>query len=146
MRGTAIALLALALPACSLLSPRLEPPKLSVVGVELLRGDLFHQELRVRLRVNNPNDRALPVKGLSYRLELEGQEFAHGVSGASFVVPALGEADFDMSMSANMAGALATVLGQGGRPVEYHITGAIALSSGLLRSKSFDERGTFRWQ
>jgi LEA14-like dessication related protein len=158
MKGTAIAtrgrlrsalaglLLCCAVPACSLFVPKLETPHLSVVGVDVLKSDLWHQELRVRMRVQNPNDRALPVKGLTYVLEVEGQEFAHGQSAASFVVPALGEAEFDVSLSANMAGMLVKLLGQGSNPIEYHLSGKIALSEGLLRSIPFDQHGTFNLQ
>ena len=63
------------------------------------------------MRVQNPNDRSLPVKGLSYVVDVAGKEFAHGDSAASFIVPALGEAEFDMNVTANMAGALFRFLG-----------------------------------
>jgi len=137
---------ALSLSGCSLFVPKLEKPTLSVVDVQLLKSDLWHQELKLRMRVQNPNDRALPIKGLAYQLEVDGQEFAHGMSGDSFVVPALGEAEFDMSVSANMASMLIKLLGQGGNSVEYRISGKISLSAGLLRSIPFDEHGTFKWQ
>jgi len=137
---------ALGLSGCSLFVPKLEKPTLSVVSVQMLKGDLWHQDLKVRMRVQNPNDRTLPVKGLSYLLLVDGQEFAQGMSGDSFVVPARGEAEFDMSVTANMASMLIKVLGQGGKQVDYNITGKIALSSGLLRSFSFNEHGTFTLQ
>ena len=136
----------LSLSGCSLFVPKLEKPTLSVVNVQMLKSDLWHQELRVRLRVQNPNDRTLPIQGLSYELDLDEQEFAHGESGESFVVPALGEAEFDMSVSTNMASILFKVLGQQNNQVNYRIKGKISLSSGLLRSLSFDDHGTFRWQ
>jgi LEA14-like dessication related protein len=141
-----IVLVTLGLSACSLFVPKLEKPTLSVVSVQMLKSDLWHQELKVRMRVQNPNDRELPVKGLSYALDVDGQEFAHGMSGESFVVPALGEAEFDMSVSANMASMLIKLLGQGGNQVDYRITGRIALSAGLLRSIPFNDHGTFKWQ
>jgi LEA14-like dessication related protein len=141
-----ILVVTLGVSGCSLFVPELEKPTLSVVAVQLLKSDLWHQELKVRMRVQNPNDRELPVRGLSYELDVEGQELAHGVSGDSFVVPALGEAEFDMSVSANMASMLVKLLRQGGNQVNYRITGKIALSRGLLRSIPFDEHGTFKWQ
>jgi LEA14-like dessication related protein len=141
-----VAVAALALPACSLFVPKLEKPKLSVVSIQMLKSDLWHQELKLRMRVENPNDRELPVKGLSYELDVDDQELAHGMSGESFVVPALGEAEFDMSVSANMASVLIKVLGSGNNQVDYRIKGKIALSVGLLRSISFNEQGTFKWQ
>ena len=146
MRKLLIILLALGLSGCSLFVPKIERPTLSVVKVQLLKSDLWHQELRVRMRVQNPNDRALPVKGIVYQLDIEGQELAHGMSGDSFVVPARGEAEFDMSVSANMANMLIKLLSKGGTEVEYRIYGKISLSAGLLRSIKFDDHGTFKYQ
>src|SRR5688572_19406057 len=96
----------LLLAGCSMLGPKLEAPNLDVVGVEMMESDLFSQRLKVKMRVQNPNDRILPVRGITCDLEVAGQKFARGVSSAEFVVPALGETDFDMILTANMAGAL----------------------------------------
>ena len=132
---------------CSFFLPKLETPKLSVVNVELQKSDLWEQRLKLRMRVENPNDRPIPVKGLTVALEVAGQELAHGVSGASFNVPALGEAEFDMNMTANMAGAIIKLLGKGSDSmdeVEYRVTGKISLSEGLLRSIPFEDHGKFK--
>jgi LEA14-like dessication related protein len=146
MRSLFLVLAALGLSGCSLFVPKLEKPTLSVVSVQMLKSDLWHQELKLRMRVQNPNDRALPVKGLTYELDVDDQELAHGMSGDSFVVPPRGEAEFDMSVSANMASVLVKVLSQGSNQVDYRLTGKIALSAGLFRSIPFDEHGTFKWQ
>src|SRR5438445_12378840 len=114
MRWIVIALAGLGLPGCSLFVPKLEKPTLSVVSVQMFKSDLWHQELKLRMRVQNPNDRALPVKGLSYELDVDDQGLAHGISGGSFVVPARGEAAFDMSRSANMGRVLLELLSQSG--------------------------------
>ncbi len=136
-----------ALAGCSLFVPKLAAPHLSVVGVELQKGALWQQKLKVRMHVENPNDRVLPIKGIVYSLDVNGQEFAHGESAASFVVPALGEAEFDMNMTANMAGTIISLLSHGTNAnVEYHLTGKISLTEGLLRSVPFDQHGTFRLQ
>ena len=142
------AVLLVFLAGCSLFVPKLETPKLSVVNVELQKSDLWEQRMKVRMRVENPNDRPIPVKGLTVVLDVQGQELAHGVSGASFNVPALGEAEFDMNMTANMAGAIIKLLGKGsdsmGDEVDYRVTGKISLSEGLLRSIPFEDRGKFK--
>jgi LEA14-like dessication related protein len=136
------------LGGCSLFVPKFETPQLSVMGIEVQKADLWEQRMKVRLRVVNPNDRPIPVKGLTCALEVAGQELAHGVSGASFNVPALGEAEFDMNMTANMAGAIIKLLGKGsdslGDEVEYRVTGKISLSEGLLRSIPFEDHGKFK--
>lgn len=134
------------LAACSLLVPRLQAPSLSIESIALERSDLITQHLKVHMRVDNPNDRALPVKGLSYTLYVEGEEAAQGVSDASFTVPALGEAEFDMHVTANMAGTLLRLLAGGADArdrIDYRIVGKVELSSGLMRSISFDRRATF---
>jgi len=146
MRRLLTLLLIVGLSGCSLFVPKFEKPTLSVVGIQLMKSDFFHQELRVRLRVQNPNDRSLPVEGIIYQLEVEGQELAHGMSGESFVVPALGEAEFDMSVSANMANMLFKLLNRNTSQVQYRIYGKISLSAGLLRSIRFDDHGSFKWQ
>ena len=146
MRRLLIFLLLASLTSCSLFVPKFERPTLSVVRVQLLKSDLWHQELRVRMRVQNPNDRVLPVEGIIYELDVEGQELAHGISGDSFVVPALGEAEFDMSVSASMANMLFKLLNRSTSQVQYRIYGKISLSAGLLRSIKFDDHGTFKFQ
>lgn len=143
----AVALAALLAAACA---PHLERPELSLVGVQLLGSSVWEQHLRVRLQVHNPNDRALPVRGISYDMEVMGQAAATGQSEASFVVPARGDAEFDMSVTTNLAAALLQLMARGPnslqQAVPYHLSGKVELSRGLLRSIPFDQRGTFRLQ
>ena len=148
-RRLAVLAAVLLLAACAL-APKFSPPHLSVVDVQLLGGDLFEQRLKVRMRVENPNDRTLPVKGLEYTMEVEGQPFASGASTASFVVPARGQAEFDMNVTTNLAAALLKLLARGadapGQSVAYRLTGKVSLASGLMRSIPFEERGSFTLQ
>jgi LEA14-like dessication related protein len=136
-----------ALCSCSLFVPKLQAPHLSVVDVEFQKGALWQQKLRVRMHVENPNDRELPIKGITYTLDVNGQEFAHGESAASFVVPANGEAEFDMNTTANMAGTIFSLLQHGtSSAIDYHLAGKVSLSEGFLRSIPFDEHGSFKLQ
>ena len=146
VRFAAGVLAAALLVGCALV-PKLEPPQLSIVDVQILSSDLWSQRLKVRVHVQNPNDRTLPVKGLYYTIEIEGEQFATGESAASFVVPARGEAEFDMNVTTNLAGALIKLLAQGPNvltQVPYRLSGKVTLSEGLLRSIPFDQRGTFK--
>ena len=137
----------LCLAACSAFVPKLESPQLSVVNVELLKSTIWEQRLRVHMRVQNPNDRALPVAGLVYSIEVAGQELAHGAANDSFIVPALGESEFATDVAANVAGALITLLSRGhdaaANAVDYRIVGKVTLSQGMLRSIPFEHKGTF---
>jgi LEA14-like dessication related protein len=143
----AAVLLALMLCGCA---PHLERPELSIAGVQLQGTTVWEQHLRVRVHVHNPNDRPLPVKSIGYTLEVMGQPAASGQSDAGFVVPAQGDAEFDMSVTTNLAGALLQLLARGSQAlsqeVPYRLAGKVELSQGLLRSIPFDQRGTFRLQ
>lgn len=146
MRAVVLSLLLPALVACASIA-HLEKPSLSIVKVDLLKSDMFEQRIRVRMRVQNPNDRSLPIKGITYALEVAGDEFAQGVSAESFVVPALGEAEFDMNVTASMAGTLIKLLSRGnslGDQVDYRMKGKVSLSEGFLRSIPFEEKGSFK--
>ncbi len=141
-RTAALALiptLVLSLAGCSLFA-HWQTPTLAIVNIQLGHSDLWQQHLLVRMSVHNPNDRALPVQGLSYTLDVNGEEAAHGESAANFLVPARGDAEFDMNVTANAAAALLRVLTHNGAPVQYWIRGKVDLSSGLLRSVPFDQK------
>ena len=132
----------LAASGCSSLVPRLEPPQLSVVGLEVVKADLLQQQLRVRMHVHNPNDRALPVRGIDYTVQVGGEEFAHGDSDRDFTVPALGDFEFDVNVYANAAPVvLKYALGGRREPVPYRIVGKVRLASGLIRNVPFDQSG-----
>jgi len=144
MRSLPLLLLAVTLSGCALFLPKFETPKLYIVDVEVRRANFLEQQLRVRMRVENPNDRSLPIQGLSYTVYLGGQQFATGVSDASFVVPALGTADFNMDVTANAAGAIFAILSQPrGQGIDYHMKGRVELAHGWLRSIPFEQSGTF---
>jgi LEA14-like dessication related protein len=140
--------LALPLAACALFAPKFTAPQLSIVGVELQQGDVWKQQLKVRMHVHNPNDRALPVTGLSYRLEVAGEDFARGEAASQFSVPALGDTEFDMNVTANIAGVLFKLLGRrdgaSADAIEYRIVGKVSFGSALVRSLPFEQRGTFK--
>jgi LEA14-like dessication related protein len=131
---------------CASMLPKLEAPQLSLVGVKVQEMTFFEQRLIVRLRVQNPNDLVLPVRGIDVNFELAGEDFAQGVSARAFEVPALGEAEFDMIVTANAATAILRIANSGrGKQMEsidYRIRGKLSTSLGLLRSVPFDEVGT----
>jgi LEA14-like dessication related protein len=125
---------------------QLEAPKLSVVSLKMQSADIFSQRLQVRMRVVNPNDRELPIKGISYRIEVNDAQLGEGETDTSFVVPAKGEAEFDMTVTANLASTLSKLFLRGSKPesLDYRLVGSVALSSGFLRRIPFDERGSVK--
>lgn len=140
-----IAILCVALAGCTGLPSDLRTPEISFVGMRALEASLFEQRLEVRMRVRNPNIVDLPVRGLDVDVELAEEPFAHGVSAREFVVPAQGEAEFDMLVTANAATALLKIAGSDRKArdeIGYRVKGRLSTRLGLLRSIPFDESGT----
>jgi LEA14-like dessication related protein len=124
-------------------TPALESPKISIIGVQVVSGELWSQHLKVRLRLHNPNDRDLPVTGLEYTIEIAGQELGNGAATQSFVVPAHGDAEFDSSVVTNLAAAALKLLSHGPRTlVPYRLAGKVSLGEGLGRV-AFEEQASF---
>jgi LEA14-like dessication related protein len=147
IRSTFLVLaLAAGAAACSLVAPHFEKPILTVVSIELTGGNLLQQNFLVKFDVQNPNDRALPVSGLHAELNVLGERIASGVSNRAFVVPAQGTAQFDMTISANMALALLK-LSQNSEArsgaIDYEMTGAADIDLPFLREVPFHQSGSF---
>jgi LEA14-like dessication related protein len=143
VRGLTVIALTL-LAGCSALAPRLETPRLSIVRVSMTSGDIFSQQFLVRMHVQNPNDRELPIKGIDYKLFLEGDSFAEGMSSRGFVVPALGESEFDMTVRTNFVSGIGRLLTRlnGRTQVQYVFEGKILTDIGLFKKIPFQETGS----
>lgn len=131
--------------SCSTLSD-LQTPQVEIAGVQVMSADMFAQRFKVRLLVNNPNDVELPVKGLDYKIIMMGDSFADGVSTERFVLPAKGEAEFDMLVTTNFVSSFGRLLSRvgGGKleDIDYEIAGKILVDKGMVRKIPFSHRGT----
>jgi LEA14-like dessication related protein len=129
---------------CSAFAPKLETPRLTIVRVSMTSADMFSQNFVVRMNVENPNDRELPVKGIDYKLFLEGDSFAEGMSTKSFVIPALGETEFDMTVRTNFVSGLGRLLSRlnGRDTVNYVFEGKVLADVGMVRKIPFQESGS----
>jgi LEA14-like dessication related protein len=124
-------------------SPKYERPHIAVVGIEMQGGNFLQQNFLVNFQVQNPNDRALPVTGLHAELNVGGQRIASGVSNRAFVVPPLGQSEFDMTITANMAAALVQLANRHSDSIDYEVTGAADLDLPFLHNLPFHQTGTF---
>lgn len=146
MRVAKIAVLVglVVLGGCAGLGARLEVPRISVVGIRALEASLFEQKLEVRLRVENPNSLDIPVRGLDVKVELAEEPFAEGSTAREFTIPARGEAEFDMLVTAHAATALLRIASASRAEREqigYRLEGKLSTRLGVLRSIPFQETG-----
>jgi LEA14-like dessication related protein len=130
---------------CSLVAPKFERPDVSVAGIELVSGNLFEQDFLVKLNVQNPNARELPVTGLHVEVNVAGERLASGVSNRPFVVPAHGSTQFDMTITANMALALLKLRQRSDSradSIDYDMTGSASIDLPFLHDLAFQQKGT----
>jgi LEA14-like dessication related protein len=144
LAGSAIRLVTVtALLAACATAQTLEPPKVSIVRLQVVSAEVWVQHLKVRLQLHNPNDRDLPVTAVEYTVEIAGQNVGGGSYAESFVVPAHGDAEFDTNVTANLAGALLRLLTHvPSTLVPYRLIGKITLAEGLGRLP-FEEQASF---
>jgi LEA14-like dessication related protein len=142
--GAVLGALVTCLAACSAFGPKIEVPQLTLVRVAMTSADIFSQQFLVRVHVQNPNDRELPIRGIDYKLFLEGDSFAEGVSNKPFVVPAMGETEFDMTVRTNFVSGVGRLMSRlnGRDQVQYVVEGKVLTDIGMARKIPFQETGT----
>jgi LEA14-like dessication related protein len=87
--GAAV-LTVLALAGCAGIGRRLETPRISLANLRVVEASGLETVFEVELRVLNPNEMDLEVKGVDCELEVNGQPFARGISAAQVTIPAYG--------------------------------------------------------
>jgi LEA14-like dessication related protein len=134
-----------ALSGCASLAPKIETPTVELLGVQVLSGDMFSQRFMVRVKVQNPNDLEVPVESIEFTAFLMGDRFGEGASYNPFVLPAMGEAEFDMYITTNFVSGFGRLVSRMGghklENVEYEITGKLHLQKGLVRTIPFNHKG-----
>ncbi len=151
-RQTSLARLLIAatllLGGCAYLPQKPESPRVSLIGLNPVSIELFEQRYQVRLRLKNPNDFELPVRGMDFRLDINGEAFADGVSNQTLTVPPFGEEVFELEVSSNLLQVFRQLqsLQQRGAPgLAYRITGSVAVGRYGQRLP-FDYSGEFAAQ
>jgi LEA14-like dessication related protein len=132
-----------ALGGCAGLPGAMEPLNVTLSDVRPIQMGLLEQEYAMRLRVQNPNNREIPLQGVSFAVELNGSTFAKGVSRQHATVPAFGDVVLDVTAISSLGDILEQVnaMRQGApERITYRLQGRLAPSSGS--SLPFDSTGT----
>ncbi|MCC5867714.1 MAG: LEA type 2 family protein [Gammaproteobacteria bacterium] len=145
LRALAVMMAMLALSSCALLRPDLSPPQATLVAVELTELGVRSQRFRLVFDLDNPNNVALPVSELGYRVVLAGNEFAQGRSEGAFRVPARGRERVRLSVSTDLLRSLDQLqglIGAGSREVDYEFEGRVFLDMPMRPSLRFADSGS----
>jgi LEA14-like dessication related protein len=77
---------------CAGVGKRLEPPSVKLADIRLEALNVLEAVFDVKLRVFNTNDTALQIRGIECKIDLNGKEFAMGVTESEVEVPSYGTA------------------------------------------------------
>jgi LEA14-like dessication related protein len=129
---------------CAGLRPNIEAPQVRLAQVQLLSAGLLEQRFRLMLRVNNPNDIAVPIKGIQYAVRLADADFASGSTPKAFRIPALGEELVAVDVSTNLLASaqhLMTYLQSGPSSMNYELSGKVQVDLPLIGGIPFAQSG-----
>lgn len=133
------------LSACSSI-PRSKPeaPTVTVTDVYPVSISITKQTIGLTLRVANPNSFDLPMQSLSFNAHFSGERFAQGQSVNKVVIPAEGEAELDVEVTAGLAriaNQIKNLLNSENPELKYDVTGLVKLSN-WPKSIPFNVEGT----
>jgi LEA14-like dessication related protein len=135
------------LTACSFFGGYQETPHVSLVSIQPLEMGLLEQRYGLQLRILNPNDKEIPVKGLSYSIEINGHEFAYGVSRQPVTIPPFSEALLDVEVISNLLNIMQQfqeMSSENRNSLNYRLRGKISLAKSLAKLP-FNVEGELTW-
>jgi len=110
-----------------------QDPRVQLTDVEIIKARLLEQQFMLRFRIDNPNERSLPVRGLIYTVHLNDVELASGESSGWTTVPAHGSDYYEVPIHTNLwrhMKYIVRLLEKPDRPIAYRLEGE--LKTGML--------------
>lgn len=141
------AVLLVPIGGCALLYRDLEEPSVRLVGITPQQIGLGGIKLLCHLRIDNPNDVSIPIKGGQFGLEVEETRVANGALIDGFSVPAGGSEIVDVLVEVDSGRSLALglrLLNAGARELNYALTGHVDVAIAILGRVSINETGSVR--
>ena len=143
MRRFLLMMLLIGLAGCAGMGHREGDVKVTLSSLQLLESTLLEQRYLFRLRLQNRSPSTLSVSGMSFDVELNGREFASGVSNQQVSVPGFGEAIVEVEVSSSLFEIIRQIqsLQQRERKAfDYQISGRVHIGNGIF-SLPFKETG-----
>jgi hypothetical protein len=119
---------------CASLTRPWQAPEVALAGLRIKEITLARQTFVVTLAMKNPNDRALPITAMTYRIQIGGSDVAQGASALDRQIPAFGEALVDVEVAGSFLGLVAQLptLALEDRPRDWTVSGTVTIADGLL--------------
>ena len=146
----ALLLMSNLLASCASTGQLIHTPNVSLRNVELTDIGFAGQTFLLGFDVVNPNAFPLPIKSVSYGVELDGYRFASGATSGNFTVPASGDAEFAISVEVDLLKTapqlLYIVRDSLKRDIPYELQGQLGLDIPLTDPIRFSSSGEIRLQ
>ena len=133
----------LLLNGCASMMPRDDRVKVTIVDIHPLESTLMEQRFLVKLRLQNRGSEPLSIAGMSFDLELNGKDFASGVSNQAVTAEGFGEALLEVKVSSTLFGVIRqiqTLQNREPQPFQYRISGSLSSPDSLF-GLGFSEQG-----
>jgi LEA14-like dessication related protein len=130
------------LASCALPGNTIEP-EVRLADIRMMEsGGIFEQKVGVVLRIVNPNDFDISIDGARFRLDVNDQPFASGVSKDSITVPRLSDATLVGEASVGVLDVLRQVFAMSQREaLSYRLTGTLFSGMFTRSNLNFDRAG-----
>ncbi len=118
------------------------PLKVNLVNITPASSGVFEQRFIVDLRLSNPNDFDIPLDGVSFEMDVNGDYFATGLSNQRVTIPRLATAVVSVETTANSFDLIRQILNavQVGA-VTYSIKGTAIVRKLGSRTVPFHQHG-----
>jgi len=134
------------LGGCAHLFGRAEAPRVNIANITPKDVKLFEQVFALDLRVMNPTDREIGIRGVVFDLEVNGQPFARGVSNQAVTIGPFASQVLQVEAVTTLASLLRQIV-QAQREeftgLTYRLSGFFQTDSSAFRIP-FDETGEFK--
>lgn len=119
------------------------PPTVQLSNLRVVSAGPMNQQLSIEIRIGNPNDFAIPLNGLSFDLDVNGEPFAEGLSDESVTVPRLGYATVSAKATTNTLNLIRQLMALGSSDrIAYRLHGRAYIGGVTGNTRyPFDRRG-----
>ena len=137
---------------CAGMGKKADPPKVNIVDIKVSEFRALETSFNIELRLINPNDFPLKIRGVQFDMNVQGKEFATGVSNQSVDVPALGSSIVQVEAFASVMKIAASVWDlvkgtdkEGGsvKELQYDLSGKLLMTNSVFTKTSipFQSKG-----
>lgn len=138
-----VLIMLISLSGCATLDRFIDPPRLTISGIEVLPTQGFQPRFAVHLNILNPNPIAIPIAGMSYEISLNNYELFNGATSDLSSIPAYEEASVRLELGVDVlrsVGFISELLNGDVQSVNYSIASEIKVS-GIFQPISVTETG-----